>query len=567
MAEITIGVIDPTETEKLTIRVPDDIPVGQLTDAMVENMKLPPFSLQEIRSHYRLCRDKNPDSGDLPDFFNEQDTLAGIGIVEGDILFLCVENRLSSLENKVSEATNDVQRATENVYKLEENTSELQDVVKNLPKRIDGMNKILSELKDTYDNQIDDLKNKIDDQNQLLRDLGDRIKLAQTLTSSTKIDKVDEFFERPIDLRLPFRDFELEMHGDGSNYQITSNWIDSRGKHHNTTQCTISESLSGKIEDYFKDLKRLPLDRRKIYQKTIGRELFDIVFGGRVGVSFQDFQQNSPNNLCHIRIMLNLLGAKQLVDLPWEFLCNEENQFLARTDQLSIVRHFPLNGSISNLDIKTPLNMLVITANPIEYPSLDIQNEMKNLSTALDRLMTKGILHIKWLEHATRKKLRQAFEDSREWHIIHYIGHGEFKNGEGCLVLENEMKEADTVNAERLASLLRVCPQTKLVVLNTCQSGSGSTNRTPFAHIASHLAANRISNVVAMQHEIRDLTSIHFARAFYSYLETGYSIYAAMAKTRMYLYFEKDEDVEWATPVLYSCSSDGIIFKPDAIAE
>jgi hypothetical protein len=41
MANINIGVIDPSQSSKTNMEVPNDTPVGDLTEAMVEAMGLP----------------------------------------------------------------------------------------------------------------------------------------------------------------------------------------------------------------------------------------------------------------------------------------------------------------------------------------------------------------------------------------------------------------------------------------------------------------------------------------------------------------------------------------------
>lgn len=88
MAEITIGVINPAETEKVTMRVPDTIPVGQLTDAMVEQMALPPRGNDGRRLRYHL--NVRTEDGMLERLDNNE-TLQGNEVVNENVLQLTVE--------------------------------------------------------------------------------------------------------------------------------------------------------------------------------------------------------------------------------------------------------------------------------------------------------------------------------------------------------------------------------------------------------------------------------------------------------------------------------------------
>jgi len=54
MAHIRIGVIDPSQSEKTNMEVPDDASVGDLTSAMVEQMQLPTTGANGRPMRYQL---------------------------------------------------------------------------------------------------------------------------------------------------------------------------------------------------------------------------------------------------------------------------------------------------------------------------------------------------------------------------------------------------------------------------------------------------------------------------------------------------------------------------------
>lgn len=87
MAAITIGVINPTETEKVTMQVPDDVIVRDLQEAMIEQMGLPiRAGGQRIRYHLNV----RADDGTL-ERLDDETTLAGSKVQEGNILQLTAE--------------------------------------------------------------------------------------------------------------------------------------------------------------------------------------------------------------------------------------------------------------------------------------------------------------------------------------------------------------------------------------------------------------------------------------------------------------------------------------------
>jgi hypothetical protein len=88
MTAIRIGVINPAETEKVTMQVPDDVILRDLREAMVEQMGLPTSRSngQPISYHLNI----RADDGKLKRLEDEV-TLGEIEVQEGDVLQLTVE--------------------------------------------------------------------------------------------------------------------------------------------------------------------------------------------------------------------------------------------------------------------------------------------------------------------------------------------------------------------------------------------------------------------------------------------------------------------------------------------
>ncbi len=88
MPDIRIGVINPAETEKVTMQLPNDAPVADVTNAMVQAMNMPPVGQDGRRIRYHLSvRDHD---GNL-ERLDEKRTLEENGVQDGSVLQLTVE--------------------------------------------------------------------------------------------------------------------------------------------------------------------------------------------------------------------------------------------------------------------------------------------------------------------------------------------------------------------------------------------------------------------------------------------------------------------------------------------
>lgn len=88
MPPIRIGVVNPAETEKVTMEVPNDVEIGDVTEAMVEAMNLPPRGNDGRRLRYHLNR--RNEEGEL-ERLDPSETLEDNDVQEGDALSLSVE--------------------------------------------------------------------------------------------------------------------------------------------------------------------------------------------------------------------------------------------------------------------------------------------------------------------------------------------------------------------------------------------------------------------------------------------------------------------------------------------
>ena len=87
-----------------------------------------------------------------------------------------------------------------------------------------------------------------------------------------------------------------------------------------------------------------------------------------------------------------------------------------------------------------------------EFQPLDTGAEKERVEGALRALIEANLVELVWLPHATLGALQRAIDHGGDFHVFHYIGHGEYdeRSREGTLVLERENGRADLVTGERL---------------------------------------------------------------------------------------------------------------------
>jgi DNA-binding beta-propeller fold protein YncE len=266
-----------------------------------------------------------------------------------------------------------------------------------------------------------------------------------------------------------------------------------------------------------------------------------------------------------LRLSLALSGVPELMDVPWEFLYDDPN-FLAVSVWTPVVRYLDLPTPKRALRVETPLRVLALVSSPADYDALDVDHERETVERALAPLSERGLVELQWLEQANLRELRRVLMHGEDVHVFHYVGHAHYDEQAqaGAVLLEDADGRAKPVPAWKLGQTLHDTRRSlRLVVLNACE-GALTSPTDPFAGVAPSIVQQGIPAVIAMQFEITDAAAIVFAQGFYEALAGGYPVDAALAEARMAILAD-DNDVEWATPVLFMRVPDGRIFDvPDA---
>lgn len=301
----------------------------------------------------------------------------------------------------------------------------------------------------------------------------------------------------------------------------------------------------------------------------VGIELFRSLFVGEVGGLFHASLGSLRGRHYGLRISISINPRSPelapLQNLPWEQLCRPETE-----DFLCLSRSTPVVRSLEALRERRPaiarpgrLRILALVASPTDCQSLAVAQERTNLEMAWSERHRD--VEIVFLERGGMEEMRQALL-ATPFHILHFMGHGEFhqESSKGVLFLERYDGTSQPFEGRRLAQLLHDFESLRLVVLNACHTAEavGTNGPNPFAGVASSLVMGGVPAVVAMSGPVSDVAAVAFSRTLYQRLAAGDTIEAAVTEGRLAIQRAEPGDHAWATPALFLRSPDGMLFAP-----
>ncbi|SRR5712691_179086 len=285
--------------------------------------------------------------------------------------------------------------------------------------------------------------------------------------------------------------------------------------------------------------------------RVVGEALFTALLGtGDVARLYHMSAALATERGHTLRVVLRIDSPK-LAALPWEAMFDRATgAYLCLQAQL--VRHVPALVAPTPQEVSPPLRILGVISAPDRMEALDVAKERSLLESALAEPIANGQAEITWAPTATWDDLH-ALLLAGPWHVLHFIGHGDFDPvaGEGVLALTRANGHPHLVEASQFTDLLRqASPAPQLVVLNCCSSAtSGSSDL--FAGTAYALARSGIPAVAAMQFRISDKAASAFARGFYAAIAQRRSIDDAVSAGRVAILGIRSGTTEWITPALF----------------
>jgi DNA-binding beta-propeller fold protein YncE len=291
--------------------------------------------------------------------------------------------------------------------------------------------------------------------------------------------------------------------------------------------------------------------------REFGERLFDLVFRDTARDVLRSSLTQARRENHGLRLMFQLEGARQLRNVPWELLC-DSSRFISTSAYTPVLRYADIPSRPPPLSVRAPLRILGMVSSPADMPALDAAREREHLEQACSSLTNRGLVKIDWVELATLGGLLKYLNDG-DYHIFHFIGHGDFDEQaeDGVLLFEGRGGRSHRVTGVDLGTILEDQHTLRLAVINACE---GARVALDSSGIAASLMRYGTPAVIAMQFEISDEAAIGFAEHFYESVARSHPIDEALADARRGM-FAAGHGLEWATPVLFTSVDDGRLFE------
>ncbi|MFZ4663279.1 MAG: CHAT domain-containing protein [Caldilineaceae bacterium] len=294
-----------------------------------------------------------------------------------------------------------------------------------------------------------------------------------------------------------------------------------------------------------------------------GERLFRALFPGPLYSIIQSSHRFAYQERARLRVRLEVdQHMPALLMLPWEYLFDPvRKEFMALSLQSPFFRYTNLMHQILPLKVEPPLRLLVVVSSPGGYPVFDRDQAWFTILDQLDYLALEDKLILERLTKPTLFDLQRRLRE-KEYHLLHFIGHGSSNplTGESALIFEDEMGRGRPVNGEHLGALLRDHFSLRLITLATSDEVRTPT-ANPYLTIAANLIRRGAPAVVATQSRLDAATTATFAQKFYSQIANFTPVDLAMSETRRALFHEQPTGA-WGLPALFMRSTDGRLFDP-----
>jgi hypothetical protein len=359
---------------------------------------------------------------------------------------------------------------------------------------------------------------------------------------------------------MKYDDFDLLVTKDGTARYQTRAISASAGE----AQGILSfDSASEAIQHALTRVENKDTDETLLI--NLGKMLFQQLFRGEIESIYRTSLGHARAQGKGLRIRL-CLEPPELAAIPWEYLYDEVNDlFLGISPETPITRYIQIPEPTRSITIHPALRVLVVISNPVDLaeiglPDLDADKEKQVLKQALEKCEEEGLVQLEFLDHAIASEIREKLRQYQP-HVFHFIGHGVFEGHAGYLVIEDDDFRWRLINDRTFREFFLGSDCTKLVILNACQSATTSSTQ-PMVGLAHNLVRRGMPAVVAMQYSIHNDTAIRFSREFYRALVVGLPVDTAISEARRGIYMDCGPGRrDWATPVLFMRSPDGVILE------
>jgi hypothetical protein len=357
---------------------------------------------------------------------------------------------------------------------------------------------------------------------------------------------------------MDYLDYDLTIRGDlttiASSYGNTA-----------MEKLQLNEDERKEIEYAVDILKDESIDIKRGLVEEVGTRLANILFTPEIKNHFYNSKglATSSNKGLRIRLMIE---SPEVVEYPWEAI-REDGRYMAAAVGASLTR-FVINGKSIKKEFHKPLKILLIGSSPADVglTAVHVEKEIKVIEDALNEDINNGSIKLDKLTGELSRIIN--YLNKEQYNVIHFIGHGVFKDNKEYVALEDENGGLDLVDHRRIAMILQnQSDSLGLIVLAVCQGTYLSSSRA-FTGLGPELINIGVPAVVAMRYSITNQTAHLFSKEFYSNL-LRMPIDENMQRVRSRILIDSYRNPrDFASLVLFMSVSDGIVFTPgDAEAE
>lgn len=287
--------------------------------------------------------------------------------------------------------------------------------------------------------------------------------------------------------------------------------------------------------------------------QALGRELSNLL-PEPIREGLPRLMQHATDRGHYLRLILEVRAgdqADQLLSMPWEIIFIEQQQtYLGLMPRVMLVRRMLDAVRLSPVNFQPPFNSVHVIADAAKsnYSSLAPELQQTERTAIAQAVAPDGRYHL--VAQPGSVEALQAALRAEHYQVLHFLGHGDLdpQTQQGYLVFADAEEAPQLVTGEQLQRLLTIAPEIQLVVLNACQGA----NVTGGSAAALKLVYSGIPYVIAMQDEIRQKSAGVFAQTFYTELQRGQSVEAAVMHARHAVAAASPLTIDWSLPALYT---------------
>jgi tetratricopeptide (TPR) repeat protein len=285
---------------------------------------------------------------------------------------------------------------------------------------------------------------------------------------------------------------------------------------------------------------------------------------------FRSVMADLRHSGAHYAIQL-VHDQNEILNLPWGMAIEQESQQpLAGIERLYLIKSLPQLQNKTTYyqpQAAAPLKVLVMLSSPEDSDIkslLSYDEEEYEILKAFSPLLQTGAVQIDFTDDGSLETLKTKLKTNK-YHMLHFSGHGLYKDNTGYLVLEDPLTlKTQLVKAEEFVNALNCNPDHKipLVLLSSCQTAQGTTEKG-LQGLTNQLLQSGVPAVIAMGMSIQDRYAALFAAHFYQELAQKQNVLTAFNAATLHIRDQESENnrqnpvtanqipLQWIIPQLY----------------